>query len=83
MISGMYMGEVVRQVLVDLVNEDLIFSGLDTDSIKQRGKFETRYVSEIESDQVHGKVIMFHPFHPKCSIAGSSVIYARVQVRKL
>ena len=52
MISGMYMGEVVRQVLVDLVQEDLIFAGLDTDNIFKRDRFLTKYVSEIESDQV-------------------------------
>lgn len=54
MISGMYMGEVVRQVLVDLVNEGLVFSGgrHDTTNLFQHGRFYTRYVSEIESDQV-------------------------------
>lgn len=53
MISGMYMGEVVRQVLVDLVNEGLVFSGgrHDTTNLFQHGRFYTRYVSEIESDQ--------------------------------
>ena len=54
MISGMYMGEVVRQVLVDLVNEGLLFSGgrHDTTNLFQHGRFYTRYVSEIESDKV-------------------------------
>jgi len=52
MISGMYMGEVVRQVLVDLVNENLIFSGQDTDNLMKHGRFYTKYVSEIESDPV-------------------------------
>ena len=52
MISGMYMGEVVRQVLVDLVNEGLIFSGQNTENLFQHGRFYTKYVSEIESDQV-------------------------------
>jgi hexokinase len=32
MISGMYMGEVVRQVLVDLVDEGLVFSGENQDT---------------------------------------------------
>jgi len=52
MISGMYMGEVVRQVLVDLVDEGLIFDGCDTKNIYERGRFYTKYVSEVESDQV-------------------------------
>ena len=52
MISGMYMGEVVRQVLVDLVEEDLIFADQPTENLKTPGRFYTKYVSEIESDQV-------------------------------
>ena len=52
MISGMYMGEVVRQVLVDLVEESLIFAGHNTDNLMKRGRFYTKYVSEIESDPV-------------------------------
>merc|ERR1712223_2086636 len=52
MISGMYMGEVVRQVLVDLVNEGLIFVGQDTENLFMHGRFYTKYVSEIESDPV-------------------------------
>ena len=48
MISGMYMGEVVRQVLVDLIAENLIFSGQNCQNIFQRGRFYTKYVSEIE-----------------------------------
>ena len=33
MISGMYMGEVVRQVLLDLYHEGLIFVGCNTDNL--------------------------------------------------
>ena len=50
MISGMYMGEVVRQVLVDLHNEELIFVGQPVDNLLQHGRFYTKYVSEVESD---------------------------------
>ena len=32
MISGMYMGELIRQVLIDLMKDDLIFLGLNRDS---------------------------------------------------
>ena len=31
MISGMYMGELIRQVLIDLMKDDLIFLGLNRD----------------------------------------------------
>jgi len=52
MISGMYMGELVRQVLVDLMKDDLIFVGCDREKLLERGSFFTRYASEIESDPV-------------------------------
>lgn len=52
MISGMYMGELVRQVLVDLMKDDLIFIGVDRERLLERGSFFTRYASEIESDPV-------------------------------
>ncbi len=52
MISGMYMGELIRQVLVDLMKDDLIFFGCDREKLLERGTFYTRYASEIESDPV-------------------------------
>jgi len=52
MISGMYMGELIRQVLVDLMKDDLIFFECNREKILQRGSFFTRFASEIESDPV-------------------------------
>ena len=51
-ILGMYMGELIRQVLVDLMKDDLIFIGVDRERLLERGSFFTRYASEIESDPV-------------------------------
>ena len=48
----MYMGELIRQVLVDLMKDDLIFVGADREKILERGSFYTRFASEIESDPV-------------------------------
>uniref|UniRef100_A0A674AZA4 Phosphotransferase n=1 Tax=Salmo trutta TaxID=8032 RepID=A0A674AZA4_SALTR len=52
LISGKYMGELVRLVLLKLVNEELLFNGEASDLLKTRGSFETRYVSQIESNTV-------------------------------
>lgn len=52
MISGMYMGEVVRQVIVDLIEEGLIFLKDNIEKLLVKGGFLTKYVSDIESDQV-------------------------------
>ena len=51
-ISGMYMGELIRHILVDLLTDNLIFSGCDTNKLLEIGSFPTRFSSEIESDPV-------------------------------
>ncbi|XP_017878121.1 hexokinase type 2 isoform X3 [Ceratina calcarata] len=50
MISGMYMGELTRLVLEKVVNAGLLFGGKAPSDLKKRGKFFTKYVSEIEND---------------------------------
>lgn len=51
MISGMYMGELVRLALVKFTKMGLLFGGRGSDLLFQRGSFYTKYVSEIESDK--------------------------------
>ena len=48
MISGMYMGELTRLVLEKLVNAGFLFGGKCPNDLRKRGKFFTKYVSEIE-----------------------------------
>jgi len=58
MISGMYMGEIVRLVILDLWEKELLFVGhrdhnWSTDyrqALYTKGSFYTKYVSEIETD---------------------------------
>lgn len=51
----MYMGELVRLVLVHLVNAGFLFNGKLSDKMKTRYELFTKYVSEIESqdDGIH------------------------------
>lgn len=73
MISGMYMGELVRLILVKMAKEDLLFGGRITADLLTTGHFETRYVSEIEKDkegiktaqQILGKLGL-EPSHEDC-----------------
>jgi hexokinase len=51
MISGMYMGELVRLVLVKFTKAGLLFGGEGSDLLYKRGQFFTKYVSEIEADK--------------------------------
>uniref|UniRef100_A0A3P9PN87 Hexokinase-2 n=1 Tax=Poecilia reticulata TaxID=8081 RepID=A0A3P9PN87_POERE len=50
--SGMYLGEIVRQVLLDLTRRGLLFKGHVTETLKTPGIFETKYLSQIESDHL-------------------------------
>ncbi|KAJ8380236.1 hypothetical protein SKAU_G00010140 [Synaphobranchus kaupii] len=52
MISGMYLGEVVRNVLLDFTAKGLLFRGRLSERLKTRGIFETRFLSQIESDRL-------------------------------
>ncbi|XP_076460267.1 hexokinase-like isoform X2 [Babylonia areolata] len=49
-ISGMYMGEIVRLALEKLRKNGLLFNGEGSYHMATRGRFYTKYVSEIESD---------------------------------
>lgn len=47
MISGMYMGEIVRVVIEKLARDGCLFQG-DYKAISKPGCFPTKFVSEIE-----------------------------------
>uniref|UniRef100_A0A673A365 Hexokinase-2 n=1 Tax=Sphaeramia orbicularis TaxID=375764 RepID=A0A673A365_9TELE len=52
MISGMYLGEIVRNVLLDFTDKGLLFRGKLSERLKTRGIFETKFLSQIESDRL-------------------------------
>ncbi|XP_034041917.1 hexokinase HKDC1-like [Thalassophryne amazonica] len=52
LISGVYLGEIVRQVLLDLTRRGLLFRGRVTEPLKTPGIFQTQYLSQIESDRL-------------------------------
>ncbi|NWT98592.1 HXK1 protein, partial [Urocynchramus pylzowi] len=54
MTSGMYLGEIVRQILIDLTKQGLLFRGhiSESQSLRKRGVFETKFLSQIESDRL-------------------------------
>ncbi|XP_073335417.1 hexokinase-2-like [Pagrus major] len=50
MISGMYLGEVVRLVLVKLTKEKLLFKGQTSEDLLTPNTFLTKFISEIEEE---------------------------------
>uniref|UniRef100_A0A8C6LFS7 Phosphotransferase n=1 Tax=Nothobranchius furzeri TaxID=105023 RepID=A0A8C6LFS7_NOTFU len=57
MISGMYLGEIVRLVLVELTNNNLLFEGKVTVRLDTKHTFETKHMSFIEGARVDQEVI--------------------------
>jgi len=51
--AGKYMGEIVRVVLVDLVEAGVLFDGVGSEKLSTSGLFTTRSVSMIEEDSVN------------------------------
>ncbi|XP_056150148.1 hexokinase-2 isoform X4 [Lampris incognitus] len=52
MISGMYLGEIVRNVLLEFTSKGLLFRGKLSERLKTRGIFETKFLTQIESDRL-------------------------------
>ncbi|KAM7318932.1 hypothetical protein ACRRTK_022044 [Alexandromys fortis] len=52
MTSGMYLGEIVRQILIDLTRQGLLFRGQISERLRTKGIFETKFLSQIESDRL-------------------------------
>ncbi|XP_059803280.1 hexokinase-1-like isoform X3 [Hypanus sabinus] len=52
MISGMYLGEIVRNILINFTKHGLLFRGFVSPVLKTSGIFETSYMSQIESDRL-------------------------------
>uniref|UniRef100_A0A671QUB4 Hexokinase-2 n=1 Tax=Sinocyclocheilus anshuiensis TaxID=1608454 RepID=A0A671QUB4_9TELE len=52
MCSGMYLGEIVRNILTDLTKRGFLFRGQISETLKTRGIFETKFLSQIESDRL-------------------------------
>lgn len=44
----MYMGEIARLVIEKLRKAKLLFNGKGSEELSERGRFYTKYVSEIE-----------------------------------
>jgi len=54
LISGMYLGELTRHILLDATKQKILFNGDNrkTELLETRELFQTRHISEIETDEV-------------------------------
>lgn len=51
MISGLYMGEMVRLILVKMAQQRLLFQGKTTAQLLTTGSFKTSYIYTIDNDK--------------------------------
>ncbi|PWY97630.1 hypothetical protein BCV70DRAFT_48525 [Testicularia cyperi] len=51
MISGMYLGEVARTVLVHLIDQLVLFQGFSSTTFNKQYAFDTAFMSAIEADE--------------------------------
>ncbi|XP_051027763.1 hexokinase-3 isoform X2 [Acomys russatus] len=52
MISGMYLGEIVRHILLHLTSLGVLFRGQKAQCLQTKDIFKTKFLSEIESDSL-------------------------------
>ncbi|XP_062817039.1 hexokinase-2 isoform X3 [Anolis carolinensis] len=52
MISGKYLGEIVRNILINFTKRGLLFRGRISERLKTQDIFETKFLSQIESDRL-------------------------------
>ncbi|CAG8457158.1 10472_t:CDS:2 [Diversispora eburnea] len=67
LISGMYLGEITRNIMLYLIDRSLLFNGLSSENFNKHYIFETKYMSIIESDNTetleNTKQILENLFH--------------------
>ncbi|CEP12229.1 hypothetical protein [Parasitella parasitica] len=50
-VAGMYLGEITRNALLDLVDQQILFDGHSSRELNRNWSFETAYMSTIEVDE--------------------------------
>ncbi|XP_077706035.1 hexokinase-4 isoform X2 [Canis aureus] len=78
-IGGKYMGELVRLVLLKLVDENLLFRGEASEQLRTRGAFETRFVSQRLG---RPKADLQHPEHAGAEALGHRLRHRAPRLRE-
>ncbi|KAJ6667754.1 hypothetical protein lerEdw1_016075 [Lerista edwardsae] len=56
LISGMYLGEIVRYILLELMDRKVLFRGQDSPMLQTKGVFPTKFLSDVEDSQGEERV---------------------------
>jgi hexokinase len=82
MVAGMYLGEITRNALLDLVDQQLLFNGNSSSDLNKMWSFETAYMSTIEVDNTSDLCDTGHILESVLNIA-STTLTDRQIVKKI
>ena len=74
MVAGMYLGEITRNALLDLVDQQLLFNGNSSQELNKIWSFETAYMSTIEVDQTANLCETGHILESVLNIPSASLV---------
>lgn len=83
----MYLGEIVRNILIDMTKRGFLFRGQISETLKTRGIFETKFLSQIERYKhtliLSETMVNTNDPHVPSSHSSSSDRLALLQVRSI
>ncbi|GAA5807927.1 hypothetical protein MFLAVUS_001307 [Mucor flavus] len=82
MVAGMYLGEITRNALIELIDRQLLFNGESSKDLNKIWSFETAYMSTIEVDETEDLCDTAHILESVLSIP-STTLADRQMVKKL
>lgn len=82
MVAGMYLGEITRNAILDLVDQQFLFAGESSKDLNKNWSFETAYMSTIEVDETDDLSDTGHILESVLSIP-STTLADRQIVKKL
>ncbi|GAA5799202.1 hexokinase-domain-containing protein [Helicostylum pulchrum] len=82
MVAGMYLGEITRNALIELIDRQLLFNGESSKDLNKIWSFETAYMSTIEVDETKDLCDTAHILESVLSIP-STTLADRQIVKKL
>jgi hexokinase len=72
-VAGMYLGEITRNALIDLIDHQFLFNGLSSTELNKNWSFETAYMSSIELDETPDLSETSHILESVLSIPSTSL----------
>ncbi|KAI9359752.1 hexokinase-domain-containing protein [Pilaira anomala] len=82
MVAGMYLGEITRNAIVELIDRQLLFNGHSSKDLNKIWSFETAYMSTIEVDETEDLCDTAHILESVLSIPSTTLADRKI-VKKL